>query len=76
VLGTIRATQNAFAVIYVMTSGGPVNATNIIVMYLYDQAFEFFRMGYASAVAYVLFAMIFSLTLLQFYALRKRMEVQ
>jgi multiple sugar transport system permease protein len=76
VLGTIRATQNAFAVIYVMTAGGPVNATNIIVMYLYDQAFQFFRMGYASAVAYVLFAMVFSLTLLQFYALRKRMEVQ
>ena len=76
VLGTIRATQNAFAVIYVMTAGGPVNATNIIVMYLYQQAFQFFRMGYASAVAYVLFAIVFLLTLLQFYALRRRMEVQ
>ena len=76
VLGTIRATQNAFAVIYVMTGGGPVNATNIIVMYLYEQAFHFFRMGYASAVAYVLFTIVFALTLLQFYALRKRMEIQ
>lgn len=75
VLATIRATQNAFAVVYVMTSGGPVDATNVIVLYLYEQAFEFFRMGYASAVAYVLFAFVFVVTLLQFYFLRKRMEV-
>jgi ABC-type sugar transport system permease subunit len=75
VLSTIRATQNAFAVIYVMTSGGPVDATNVIVLYLYEQAFRFFRLGYASAVAYVLFAFVFVVTLLQFYLLRRRMEV-
>jgi multiple sugar transport system permease protein len=75
VLSTIRATQNAFAVIYVMTAGGPVDATNVIVLYLYEQAFRFFRLGYASAVAYVLFAFVFIVTLLQFYLLRRRMEV-
>jgi ABC-type sugar transport system permease subunit len=75
VLGIIRATQNVFGVVYVMTGGGPVDATNVIVLYLYEQAFRFFRMGYASAVAYVLFVFIFGLTLLQFYLLRRRMEI-
>ena len=75
VLSVIRATQNAFGVIYVMTGGGPVEATNVIVLYLYQQAFQFFRMGYASAVAYVLFAFIFLATLLQFRLLGRRAEI-
>ncbi len=75
VLGVIRATQNSFGVVYVMTSGGPVEATNVIVLYLYQQAFEFFRMGYASAVAYVLFVFVFVATLIQFKLLGKRTEI-
>lgn len=75
VLSVIRATQNAFGVIYVMTGGGPVEATNVIVLYLYQQAFQFFRMGYASAVAYVLFALIFLATLIQFRLLGRRTEM-
>ncbi|MBA2446584.1 MAG: sugar ABC transporter permease [Chloroflexi bacterium] len=75
VLSVIRATQNAFGVIYVMTGGGPVEATNVIVLYLYQQAFQFFRMGYASAVAYVLFAFIFIATLIQFRLLGRRTEI-
>jgi multiple sugar transport system permease protein len=74
VMGTIRATQFSFGLIYVMTGGGPVGATNVVVLYLYQQAFEFFRMGYASAVAYVLFAVIFLATLLQFRVLGRRTE--
>ena len=75
VLSVIRATQGAFGVIYVMTGGGPVEATNVIVLYLYQQAFQFFRMGYASAVAYVLFAFVFLATLLQFRLLGRRSEI-
>jgi ABC-type sugar transport system permease subunit len=75
VLGIVRATQNSFGVVYVMTGGGPVNATNVIVLYLYQQAFEFFRLGYASAVAYVLFVFVFGLALLQFRLLGKRTEI-
>jgi multiple sugar transport system permease protein len=75
VLGVIRATQNAFGVVYVMTGGGPVEATNVIVLYLYQQAFQFFRMGYASAVAYVLFALIFLATLIQFRLIGRRTEM-
>ena len=74
VMGTIRATQLSFGLIYVMTGGGPVDATNVIVLYLYQQAFEFFKMGYASAVAYVLFAFTFVLTLIQFKVLGRRAE--
>jgi ABC-type sugar transport system permease subunit len=75
VLSVIRATQNAFGVIYIMTGGGPVDATNVIVVYLYQQAFQFFRMGYASAVAYVLFAFVFLATLIQFRLLGRRAEI-
>jgi multiple sugar transport system permease protein len=74
VMGTIRATQLSFGLIYVMTGGGPVDATNVIVLYLYQQAFDFFKMGYASAVAYVLFAFTFVLTLIQFKVLGRRTE--
>jgi multiple sugar transport system permease protein len=75
VLCVIRATQNSFGVVYVMTAGGPVNATNVIVLYLYQQAFQFFRLGYASAVAYVLFAFIFIATMIQFRLMGKRTEI-
>ena len=45
-----------FALVYVMTAGGPAGSTSVIVFYLYQQAFTYFRMGYASAVGYVLAA--------------------
>lgn len=64
----VMATINSFQVfgpIYVMTAGGPVKATLVIAYYLYQQAFSFFRMGYASAIAYILFAILFVLALVQ-----------
>jgi multiple sugar transport system permease protein len=51
---------------YVMTQGGPVNATKTIVYYLYQNGFMNFHMGYASALAYILFVIIVALTLFQF----------
>lgn len=74
VMGVIRGTQFSFGLIYVMTGGGPIEATNVIVLYLYQQAFQFFRMGYASAVAYVLSALIVIVTLVQFRVLGRRTE--
>ncbi len=56
-----------FAQAYVMTKGGPVSATKTIVYYLFIQGFENFHMGYASALAYVLFVIIVSLTMFQFW---------
>lgn len=51
---------------YVLTGGGPGNATNTIVYYIYSNAFQWFKMGYASAIAWVLFGIIFLATFVQF----------
>jgi multiple sugar transport system permease protein len=51
---------------YVMTGGGPSNASLFYVLYLYWNAFNYFRMGYASALAWVLFAIILAMTALIF----------
>ena len=63
-MSVIKSMQ-AFSQIYVMTGGGPANSTLVVVYYLYQQAFEFYRTGYASAVAWVLFAVILAFTLIQ-----------
>ena len=54
-----------FAEPYVMTRGGPLNKTVTMVMLMYEQGFKFWEMGYAAAVAFVLFLVIGSATLLQ-----------
>jgi multiple sugar transport system permease protein len=73
VLSVILSFQ-VFALVYVMTSGGPAGSTSVLVFYLYQQAFTYFRMGYASAIGFVLFAIIFVLTVLQFKAFGKTVE--
>jgi len=55
-----------FTTVYVMTAGGPLRRTTTIVTYLYNVAFKEFRMGYASAIAYILFGIVFTAVLLQF----------
>ncbi|HHW05876.1 MAG TPA: sugar ABC transporter permease [Methanothermobacter sp.] len=59
-------TLQVFDQIYIMTEGGPANATSTIVYYIYLQAFQQFHMGYASAMAFVLAAIIFLLTMISF----------
>jgi len=54
-----------FDLAFVLTRGGPGDATNTMVMYIYNQAFQFFHMGYAASIAWVLFAIIFVVTLCQ-----------
>jgi multiple sugar transport system permease protein len=61
-----------FDLVYVMTGGGPNNATLVYNYYLWQNAFQYFKMGYASAMAYVLFALIFVVTLIQFRLLNRR----
>ncbi len=65
IVGIIGAFQ-VFTAAYIMTSGGPVNSTLFYVLYLYRTAFENFQMGYASALAWILFVIILAVTLLQF----------
>jgi multiple sugar transport system permease protein len=62
---TVISSFQVFDQALVMTRGGPANATNTIVLFIYQNGFEFFRMGYASAIAWVLFGVIFVFTLLQ-----------
>jgi multiple sugar transport system permease protein len=55
-----------FTQAYVMTHGGPVDSTLFYMLYLYQNAFVYFKMGYASAMAWILFVIVVSLTLLVF----------
>jgi multiple sugar transport system permease protein len=64
VIGVIGSFQ-VFTQGFVMTGGGPNNATLFYVLYLYQNAFEFLKMGYASALAWVLFIIILVCTLIQ-----------
>lgn len=66
IMGTIGALQT-FETVYVMTDGlgGPVDATLVPVLYLFNNAFRFFKMGYASALAWLLFWIIMFFTLIQ-----------
>lgn len=70
IMSTISSFQ-VFDLIYLMTEGGPENSTMVIVYWLFKNAFEFFKIGYASSIAYVLFIIILILTLIQ-WKLRKK----
>ena len=65
VIATIDAFQ-MFSQSYVMTRGGPANATMTIVLHLYNQAFRYQHMGIASSIAYLLFLIVISLTVANF----------
>ena len=62
---TINALQ-LFDEVYLSTQGGPLDATTVLVYYLYNQAFVDFNFGYASAIAYFLFLVIIVVTVIQF----------
>jgi multiple sugar transport system permease protein len=68
------AHMQTFPLQYLMTGGGPYYASMPIVMYIYDNGFRYFRMGYASAMAFVLAAIVMLVTLAQFRLLGRRTE--
>jgi multiple sugar transport system permease protein len=70
VMGTIGGIQT-FAEPYIMTGGGPVNATLFLGLHLYHSAFGYLKMGYASAMAWIMFIIIFVLTISQFTLARR-----
>ena len=65
IIGIIRSLQ-VFVEAFIMTEGGPAEATLFFVLHLYRNAFLYFRMGYASLLAWVLFLYVLILTLLVF----------
>jgi len=60
-----------FTQAYVMSGRGVENSTLFYVLYLFEQAFRYFRMGYAAAMAWALFAIVLVVTILQFKLARK-----
>lgn len=71
---TVTSIINSFQVYdltTVLTNGGPGNATNTLVMYIFQNAFRFFKMGYASAIAYTLFGIVLVITALQTIAAKR-----
>jgi len=70
IVGVIGSFQS-FASALIATEGGPANATLFVLLYLYYQAFSFYHMGYASAIAWLLFVIIMAFTLLQFALARR-----
>ena len=72
VIITAISSFQVFDLIYLMTQGGPLDSTNVLVYAIYKNAFEYFNIGRASALAYVLFSIILVLTLIQ-WNLRKKL---
>ena len=62
-----------FDQVWIMTGGGPAGATSVMVEQIYKNAFSYFKMGYASAISWVLFALIFVVTITQ-NLLQKRLD--
>ncbi|MDA0643302.1 sugar ABC transporter permease [Nonomuraea ferruginea] len=71
----LLASLKVFDQIYLMTGGGPEDATRPIIEYAYDVGFTGYRIGYASAVSYILFVLIVIVSLVQLRLFRKRAEV-
>ncbi len=67
VLSTIAAFQ-VFDQTYVMTAGGPAYSTTTLALFIYQNAFQWFHMGYAAALSYILFVAVAAVTLIQFRA--------
>ena len=71
---SVISSFQVFSQVYVMTRGGPLGRTMVLVYYIYDRAFGSFRIGYAAAIAFALFGIILCLTLLQRAVLQNRIH--
>ena len=72
ITGVIGSFQ-VFTPVFVMTKGGPLGSTDVAVYRIYQRAFVNFDFGYASALAWVLFALIFVATLIQLFYMRRNL---
>lgn len=69
---SISGSFQTFGEIYALTNGGPMNQTNMIAYYIYQYAFEFFKIGRASAVSVLLFILLFAITIWQWNSYQKK----
>jgi len=63
-----------FTLIFVMTEGGPLRSTDVVVFHIYQSAYDYLKMGYASAMAWILFLVILAITWIQFRFLGKQIS--
>ncbi|MBI4048388.1 MAG: sugar ABC transporter permease, partial [Devosia nanyangense] len=63
---SIIGSFQVFELVFVMTKAGPANATNTLVYYIYQNGFQFYQMGYASAATMILFLIVLVFTLAQY----------
>jgi multiple sugar transport system permease protein len=71
---TMIGSFKVFDHIYLMTGGGPENGTLVLAFYIYQQAFKFFNVGYASALALIMFVVVMALTTVQLVLRRRDMQ--
>ncbi|MCC6628036.1 MAG: sugar ABC transporter permease [Chloroflexi bacterium] len=76
VVTTILALFQSFDIIYVMTRGGPVDATNTLIFSLYEEGFIAFNAGTAAAIGMILFTLMLVVTILQFAYAERRVHYQ
>ncbi len=68
----IIASFNVFGQVYVMTGGGPHGTTRVLVQYIYETGFKYYKMGYSAAMSYILFFIILVVSILQYTVLGRR----
>ena len=66
----VIASFQVFGQVFVMTGGGPYGSTRVLIQYIYEAGFSYFKMGYASAMAYVLFFIIMLVSVLNYIVMR------
>lgn len=72
--GLISNFQSGFDAIYIMTGGGPAGASTTLTYYIWQNGFQWFKMGYAAALAWMLFLLVLCVTLLNWYYGGKRVQ--
>lgn len=68
----VLASLKVFDQVYLLTKGGPNGSTRPVVEYVYDVGFTGYRLGYASAISYIFFALVLLASAAQYAALRRR----
>lgn len=71
VITSLISSFQVFAQIQIMTRGGPGTSTHVLVYYIYTSAFSFYRMGYAASMSWVLFIILFVITIIQWQGQKK-----
>jgi sn-glycerol 3-phosphate transport system permease protein len=73
----VNAVLNAFKLVdhlFILTKGGPNNASNLLLYYIYENAFSFFDIGYAAVLTVILLLILVVLAIIQFTVLEKRIH--